>query len=198
MAQSSEPGGSWKPFAIAFAIGALVLTVLPMLQSRFLKAPAPVAQLAQWEAAPLAGGPVSSSALAGHVVLATVEVEGCGDDCQQRQRDFGSAVRHVDDLDGGVVLVTLVGEPAQEGLSTLMTATSEAWRFGSPEPAVLAQLQGALDAFLGGHQVDFSRSHAIVLVDQDNAVRGYWKGDATGRGNSINAARLLAKRGPRP
>ena len=38
----------------------------------------------------------------------------------------------------------------------------------------------------------------IVLIDQNDAVRGYWMNDGAGRGNSINAARLLAKLGPMP
>ena len=44
----------------------------------------------------------------------------------------------------------------------------------------------------------FAKAHVIVLIDQNGAVRGYWLDDGPGRGNSINAARLLAKEGPTP
>lgn len=193
----------WKnPFLIAFVVGALFLTLMPILQKAFLKAPAPIRDLTAWEVPSLGGGPTSSTALAQSVVLLTTELGPCEADCLQRQKDFGTAVRHVDDLGGKVVLLTLVGEQAKDGLQPLIAAGTPAWRFGGGTAAelepVLGQLQKGLDLFLAPPGADFARAHVIALLDQNGAVRGYWLADGAGRGNSINAARLLAKRGPQP
>lgn len=193
----------WKnPFVIGFLIGAFFLTVLPLMQRQFLKAPPPLLQLTAWELPSLGGGPVSSSALAGKVVLATTEIGPCDPACAERQQRFGTAVRHVDDLKEKVVLLSLVGEQAKAGLTPIIQSGTPAWRFAGGSPAELApllhQLQVGLDGFLQPPSADFARAHVIVLIDQNDAVRGYWMDDGAGRGNSINAARLLAKLGPKP
>jgi hypothetical protein len=196
-APAPEPKSSWKPYVIGFLIGAVILTVLPFLQRAFLKAPAPVRALAAWSAPSLGGGEVSSAALSGQVLLLTLEAQACEADCVERQTQFGTATRHVDDL-GTVVLVSLVTDAAKPGLAALIEKAPAGWRFGTPSPELIAELQTGLDTFLGGNNTDFSRAHAIVLIDQNNALRGFWPNDGAGRGNSINAARLLAKHGPNP
>ena len=45
---------------------------------------------------------------------------------------------------------------------------------------------------------DISHASKFVLVDQNGDVRGYWGTDELARGNLINAARMLFKRGPEP
>lgn len=190
----------WKnPYVVGFLIGAVFLTVMPLVQRQFLKAPPPIKQLSAWELPELGGGEVSSAALAGRVVLATTELGPCDAACVERQKTFGLAVRHVDDLEGKVVLVSLVGDEAKAGLAELIQSATPAWRFGggSLEP-LLGQLQAGLDQFLAPPSADFAKAHVIVLIDQNDAVRGYWMDDGAGRGNSINAARLLAKHGPNP
>jgi hypothetical protein len=193
-----EERSSWRPFVLAFIVGAVVLTLLPLLQERFLKAPPPVLQLEPWTA----GEGVSSAALAGTVVLLTVELMPCEAECAERVRSFGAITQHVSDLAGRegvspIVLVTLADEPTRAALQGVL-APSEAWRVAPPEPRLMTQLQIGLAKFLGADSTDFSRSHALVLLDQNGAVRGYWQGDVAGRGNAINAARLLAKKGPNP
>ena len=189
---------SKNPYVIGFLIGAFFLTALPLMQRQFLKAPPPIRQLNAWELSSLGGGPVSSTALAGKVLLITTELGPCDAACLERQKLFGTATRHVDDLKDTVVLVSLVGEAAKEPLTALIQAATPAWRFaGSPEP-LLGQLQPALEQFLAPNTADFARGHHIALVDQNGAVRGFWMDDGAGRGNSINAARLLAKEGPNP
>ena len=181
----------WKnPFLLAFLLGAVFLTLMPFAQRRFLKAPPPVMQLAAWEAPPL-----SSAAYANKVVLLTAEAGACDDDCVKRQTDFGTATRHVDDL-GNIALVSLVSEEAREKVAP--GATSPLWKLGDASPALLQQLEDALTTFLPPPGAHFVVAHPIVLIDQNNAVRGFWPNDAAGRGNSINAARLLAKEGPTP
>jgi hypothetical protein len=51
---------------------------------------------------------------------------------------------------------------------------------------------------LPGELFDIAHTSRFVLVDQNGDVRGYWTTDDLGRGNLINAARLLWKRGPNP
>lgn len=198
MADAEPKTPIWKnPYLIGFLIGAFFLTVLPLMQRQFLKAPPPIRQLTAWELPSLGGGPISSTALAGKVLLITTELGPCDAACLERQQLFGTATRHVDDLGDKVVLVSLVGEAAKEALTGAIQATP-AWRFaGAPEP-LLTQLQPALDQFLAPNTADFARGHHIALVDQNGAVRGFWRDDGAGRGNSINAARLLAKEGPNP
>lgn len=193
-----EEKSSMKPYVIGFLIGAVVLTVLPLMQRQFLKAPPPIRQLEPWVLASLGGGDISSTALAGKVVLLTLEPGPCATDCVQRQKDFGTAVRHVDDLGDKVVLVTVVGDDAREGLGELTKAATPAWRFGSPDPSLLGALQAVANVRASPNRVDITRSQAIVLIDQNNMLRDLWPGDGAGRGNSINAARLLAKHGPNP
>ena len=107
----------WKnPYLIGFLIGAFFLTIMPLLQRQFLKAPPPIRQLTAWELPSLGGGPISTAALKGKVVLAIAEVGPCDQTCVDRQRTFGLAVRHVDDLKERVALVSLVGEHAKPGL----------------------------------------------------------------------------------
>ncbi|MFZ5444599.1 MAG: hypothetical protein ACOZQL_31690 [Myxococcota bacterium] len=193
-----EPKSTWKPYVIGFLIGAVVLTVMPLMQRQFLKAPPPIRKLPAWSLPSLGGGEVSSSALAGKVVLLTIEPGPCAAECLQRQKDFGTGVHHVDDLGEKVVLVTVVGDEAKAGLETLLAGASPAWRFGSPDAALLAELQAVADQRAAPNRIDVTRSQAIVLIDQDNSLRDLWPGDGAGRGNSINAARLLAKYGPKP
>lgn len=200
MADAEEPKTPiWKnPYLIGFLIGAVFLTILPLMQRQFLKAPPPIRQLTAWELPSLAGGPTSSTALTGKVVLVTTELGPCDQACLERAKTFGLATKHVDDLGDKVVLLTLVGSDAAAGLTELIQSATPAWRFaGAPDP-LLSQLQPALDQFLAGKTVDFARGHHIALLDQNGAVRGFWMDDGAGRGNSINAARLLAKEGPNP
>lgn len=194
----------WKnPYLIGFLVGAIILTLMPLVQRRFLKAPPPLRQLTPWELPSLGGGPVSSASLAGRVILATTELGACDSACLERQKNFGMAVRHLDDLpQPGVVLVSLIETEATAGLSGLLADSSPAWRFGGGSSSelepLLSQLQAGLDGFLAPPGASFAKAHVLVLIDQNNAVRGYWMADGAGRGNSINAARLLAKHGPNP
>lgn len=193
----SEPS-SMKPWVIGFLLGAVVLTVLPLLQQRFLKAPPPVQQLSPWSVTSVSGGDVDSRALADKVVVLTVATSPCDADCVTRVKEFGALAHHVDDLGDRVVLVTLVDEGAADALREYVQKGSSAWRFGALEPAANAQFQAALVKFLGADSTDFARSHSLMLLDQNDAVRGFWQGDMAGRGNVVNAARLLAKHGANP
>ncbi|MFO0597812.1 MAG: hypothetical protein U0228_21100 [Myxococcaceae bacterium] len=197
---ASQPSGDaptptgWKPYLLAFAVGAVILTVMPLVQTRFLKAPPPVLQLEPWQA-----GAVASTQLQGKVTLLTVEVGPCAQDCLERQQAFAALDPHLSDLGDGVVLVTLTDEAAAGAVQQLASkAAGSRWKLGSTDDALMTQLQKGLTQFLGAENREFARSHSLVLIDQNDAVRGYWQGDVVGRGNAVNAARLLAKKGPQP
>lgn len=190
----------WKnPYVAGFALGAVVLTVLPLLQRPFLKAPPPLKTMTAWS---LTGSGLSLEGLQGRVVLLTAVTHGCDVSCAELQSLFGTAINHVDDLGEVVWVVTLVGSEAQEGLHKAMSSASARWKIvpGSESDLreVVGQLQDGLDEFLGRAGPEFGTGQVIALIDQNGAIRGYWKADAEGRGNSINAARLLAKHGPTP
>lgn len=196
----------WQdPFVIAFAIGVVVLTALPSLQRLFLKAPPPISALPAWSLPGLAdGGEVSSASFKGKVLLLElVPGPGCDAACLERQRTFGNAVGHTDDLGGLVHLVTLAAPGTEEALAPLVVPGSR-WHLAVAEPdgvLVRALREGwwqwaHTDAGATGE--DFAHLPAVILVDQDNALRGFWKDDPAGRGNAINGARLLAKHGAKP
>lgn len=197
----------WKnPFVIAFAIGVVFLTVAPFIQRQFLKAPPPVHSLAPWVAPTLDGQTLNSQALKGTVWLANFAPEPCAADCRARQELLGRAVNHVDDLDGKIILVTIAMPGAAPALKDLATK-SKLWRIvtGTREEvapildgfrAGFAKWAPATDA--GSDAEEFAHLGAIVVVDQNGDIRGFWQDDAAGRGNSVNAARLLAKHGANP
>ncbi len=59
------------------------------------------------------------------------------------------------------------------------------------------------DLFLTARNAGFDAGSAdgvpvFWLIDQERAVRGYWSTESLGQGNVLNAARMLAKEGPRP
>lgn len=201
---TADPPSSWKPYVWGFVIGAVFLTVMPLLQRRFLKAAPPIRTLSAWSTHTLDGGSVSSTSLSGHVLLVTFEAADCDAVCVERQRRFGTATRHVDDLDGGVLLLSLATPVAFTGLRAIADEGAPLWHFAEADPAMSAELQVSLDTFLNPNgepreqRTLWAASHGIVLIDQNNAVRGFWPDDGAGRGNSINAARLLAQHGPNP
>ena len=114
---------------------------------------------------------------------------------ERRPHGAEESVVKFDDL-GNIALVSLVSAEAREKVAP--GATSPLWKLGDASPALLQQLEDALTTFLPPPGAHFVVAHPIVLIDQNNAVRGFWPNDAAGRGNSINAARLLAKEGPTP
>jgi hypothetical protein len=193
-APEPEKKSSNRPFVIAFVVGAVVLTALPLLQERFLKAPAPILSLTPWSSS----DEVSSDALKDKVVLLQLETAPCEAECLGRVKEFASIEGHVSDLGGKIVLVTLADAPTQAAIAEPRKSAGPGWKVATPDPTLVTQLQVGLVKFLGADSTDFVRSHALVLIDQTGAVRGYWQGDMSGRGNAINAARLLAKKGPNP
>jgi len=155
-------------FVLAFVLGAVVLTVLPFLQKRFLKAPAPIRTLPGWQ-------------YAGKVAIVSFVPAPCEGECVERQDAFARSKPHLDDLDGGVVWVTLAMPDAGAAIEEL--------RLGWVQWA-------GTDA--GSTPDEFARLPGEAVVDQNGALRGFWKDDPEGRGNAINAARLLWRHGPAP
>jgi hypothetical protein len=190
--------GKWRPnvFVVAFVLGAVVLTVLPLLQKRFLKAAEPIVTLPDWSLSTAGGEVVGSQSLRGRVWLASFRASPCDSECLSRQEAFGRVLPHLEDLDGGVVLVTFTADapvPSPPGWYVVG---------GPTEPQVVESFRDGWTAWggndAGSTAAEFSRLPGFALVDQNGALRGFWKEDAEGRGNAINAARLLRLHGPRP
>lgn len=199
----------WKnPFVIAFAVGVVVITLVRPLSELFRSAPPPIRQLSPWALTSLGGGPASASALQGTVVLLSAELGPCDERCVERQTEFGAGARHVDDLGGKVIFLTLVGDEARAALEAQIAVASPLRRFAGTSAELqplVAELQAALaqrqlerDQREGAPRVQFALARPVVLIDQAGNVRDFWPMDGAGRGNSINAARLLATRGPQP
>ena len=257
---AEAPRPLWKnPFAIAFVVGIVTLTAMPLLQRRLLRAPPPLRPLPAWALARADGTPFGSQQLAGHVWIASFASEACGERCLARQRAFGTMLDHTEDLGDRIHLVSFLlpggseataaagpdaadagpgapaavpgepaavpeapaavpgepgqapGEPGQapgRGLAHLaqVSATGR-WHFvtgptAGLEALVYGQFREAFVAFspadAGVVPLHFADLPAFALVDQEGALRGFWGDDDPGRGNCINAARLLARLGPRP
>jgi hypothetical protein len=198
--ESTEPKRpKWKdPFVVAFVVGIVVLTVLPFAQKKFLRAPPPILALPVWALSTADGGVVSSTTLSGKVVLMEFVEAACDAACVDRLETFGRGVTQTDDLDGSIQLLSVVMPGAEVALDHVRGETWQA-AVGSEEQlgALLAPLRAGWASFAGTDAgstlADFSRFPGVVLVDQQNALRGFWRDDVAGRGNSINAARLLVK-----
>jgi len=189
---------------IAFLLGAIVLTVLPFLQRRFLKAPPAIAPLTTWRLSTVDDArPFGSAELLGHVFIIFFAPSPCETDCLEAQRAFGRGVDHTDDLGDTVHFVTVARDtaaPALQGLANgrwhVVTGADEAL---SPLVASLHSawaLRGGSDA--GSTLPEQIALQAFAVIDQEGQVRDFWRADSAGRGNAINAVRLLARYGPNP
>ena len=198
----APPRPKWKdPFVLGFVIGALVLTALPFLQRRFLNAPPPISKLPSWQLSDLRdAGQLTSADLAGKVLLLELVAAPCDPGCIERQQFFGTAAKHTDDLGDRVHLVSVAQPGAEPALATL--PPSPRWHLvtGEATALVTALHEGWREWAMtdaGQTEEEFFRLPAVILVDQSGMLRGFWRDDSSGRGNAINAARLLAERGAR-
>ncbi len=195
----------WRnPFVLAFVLGIVVLTALPFLQRKFLKAPPPIAPTGEWTLSTVDDGRAfGSKELAGSVYLVAFAADPCDAPCVDRQRAFGRGLDHTDDLGDTVRFVSVARATVAPSLKSL---SSGRWTIvtGPDEQVgkVLAAFHGAWGAFAhtdAGSTLEEQLSlPAYGLVDQNGQVRGFWRDDVAGRGNAINGARLLAKFGPAP
>ncbi|MDP1922739.1 MAG: hypothetical protein Q8L14_41235 [Myxococcales bacterium] len=199
-------GSWWKkyPFVIAFVLGVIVLTALPFLQRRFLKAPPAIAPLATWRLSTVDDArPFGSAELVGHVFVVFFADSPCDTACLEAQRAFGRGLDHTDDLGDKVHFVTVARDSAAPALKGL---ASGRWHVVTGNDAELTPLVTSLHAawaLRGGFDAGSTLPEQIALqafavIDQEGQVRDFWRADSAGRGNAINATRLLARYGPNP
>ncbi len=198
----------WKnPFAIAFVIGVTFLTALPFLQRRFLKAPPPLAQLEPWALVDQNDLPIGSETLKGKVWLVSFLSQACTPQCLARQEAFGKLASHLDDFGDKTALVSFVVPSAEPPTQIKDMVKHSRWYLARGTADVLESvlINGFRNTFVsiiavdaGVSSLDFADVPAIALVDQRGAIRGFWRDDEVGRGNAVNAARLLARYGPNP
>jgi hypothetical protein len=196
-----EPGSAPPPerrrsnliFIVAFFLGAALLTVLPLLQRGFLRAPPPVFDVPDWSLVTSSGSTVSSAQLRGRVYMASFVPPDCDEACRSRQLEFGRALKAVADLDGGVVLVTFVAGN--------LPACEPGW-YCAGGPGVERAIEGFHEGWnawahtdAGSTWQEFAALPGEAVVDQNGKLRGFWKDELAQRGNAINAARLLFEHG---
>ncbi len=206
-----------NPFIIAFFFGAAMLTLLPVLQSLVMRAPPPVASLGDWNLVDHDGQPISDDSLRGQVWVASFFFSRCPSVCPQQQADFKNILSHVEDLKSDdkkpIKLVSFSVDPEFDTPAVLKAyadqrgVASDRWSFVTGDAAALTDLLvkrmmvhvGERTALPGQPDLfDISHVARFVLIDQNGDVRGYWGTDELARGNLVNAARLLWKRGPQP
>jgi protein SCO1/2 len=207
----------WKnPFVIAFVAGAITLTILPVLASMTLRAPPPVASLGDWKLVDQDGNEIGSESLRGQVWIASVFFSRCPSVCPKQQKDFASILPHLDDLRDPdkkpIRLVSFSVDPEFDTPEVLRSwakkhdADLSRWSLVTGPEASLKKLLvdrmflevGQKTPVPGTDLFDIAHASRFVLVDQNGDVRGYWPTDDLGRGNLINAARLIWKKGPKP
>jgi len=217
----------WKnPFLIAFIGGAIFLTVLPFLQRAQMRAPEPLGPIGEFSLLDEHGKAFGSADLKGKVWIATFFFTRCPSVCPAQQKLLVGALPHVEDLAGrsDVAPIELVSftvdpendvsavlndyekklDPLQEATRNrvhLLTGTKHDMRellvkhflvvMGDRTPA-------SAEAAANADLYDIAHAAKFALVDQEGMLRGFWSTDEQGRGNVINAARLLAKQGPTP
>jgi cytochrome oxidase Cu insertion factor (SCO1/SenC/PrrC family) len=194
-----------NPFSVSFVLGLVFLTALPFLQRRFLKAPPPVGPLGRWELVDArTSKPLGSELLAGKVLLVTFASEPCDEACVEQTAGLSRALSHTDDLGDAIQLVTvaargalpqLQGQPQGPRLHLLTGSPGQLEQVASGFRANWGRFAGT-DG--GSTTLDSLRLPAYAVVDQQGQVRGFWRTDSAGRGNAINAARLLARYGVNP
>ena len=196
----------WRnPFVLAFAVGVVLITAMPFLQRRTLRAPPAGPSLGNWQLQLADGGVVGDRQLKGKVWLASYAADPA------RRAEFGDILRHVEDLGDKIVLVSFVvpGEIGPRGNDRWLVLSGapedfEALAMKHFQPAFRQALLtrnagGFPEAFDAGSTLaEWLQLPAIAVVDQDGALRVFWNDQALGRGNAINAARLLAKEGVNP
>lgn len=210
-AGSPEPSRRppWRnPFVLAFIIGAAFLTVMPFAQRRFLAAPPPLGELGEWTLETPEGKPFGSKNLAGVVWLAQFVPASCSGECEERVAAHGRLSRHLADLTAPVSLVTFLvpnaGSSRTPGI--IPTQTTVPWHFltgGDSLTRLIDNVFRPLFAVATGQDAgstdgEWAEVPVCALVDQDGKLRGFWRSDEVGRGNAVNAARLIARHGPRP
>lgn len=194
----------WKnPWAIAFVVGIVALTTLRFTQQAFLHAPPPGPSLGEWKLRTVEGKPVSNEDLKGKVWVVSLASDSAA------QTRFGTILNHTDDLPG-ILLVSIVTPdgvapsrpPGTEARWLALTGTTE-----QLEALGMGHLRAAFVQFpptvtahvdAGTSLTDFARLAAFGVVDQSGSIRGFWPDTDLGRGNVINAARLLAKKPDSP
>jgi protein SCO1 len=196
------------PYLVGFFVGAVLLTLLPFLQERFLKAPPPIGDLGAWSLVDQDGAPFGSRELAGHVVVVGTFFTRCPSVCPALMEKMKNMHRAVEDLGPRVRFVAITVDPEHDQPAVLkeyarkLGADPARWTFVTGERAAVEDLLvkrmmvGVGEKQAQGDLFDIAHSTRFALVDQKGRLRALWPTEDPHVGNLVNAARLLAKRGP--
>lgn len=189
----------WKnPWVLGFLLGAAAITAMPFLQRKLLRAPPPLAPFPEFKLRIGEGQVLTRAELLGRVWALEVVPGDCDGACVQRVAHFGRALDHLEDLKDRVALVTLVDLPEGSGLPAGLATLglTARWRVATP---LSVDVSNAVSAGLKADTLAaVAARRQVAVVDQRGDLRGLWPDTELGRGNFINAMRLLAKQGPQP
>lgn len=200
MADSTAPEEK-KPFYknvffLGFVAGIVFLTLLRFLQPVWLSAPAPLGGVAPFQLQDQTGQPVSLQSLQGSVWIASF----CDAPCAETAT-LARLVKPLSDLRQRVPVVAISNAPvaqAPEGVQVLSGPPEALAEISKSFAAAFAQQpqRSSVSPYL--KKGALGMPPMLAVVDQTGAIRGFWPPDELGQGNSINAARLLTKHGPKP
>jgi cytochrome oxidase Cu insertion factor (SCO1/SenC/PrrC family) len=184
------------------------------MQRAQLRAPPPLASLGAWTLTSQDGAAVSDVTMHGKVWMVSFFFSRCPTVCPKQQADFSRMLGQVDDLIGkaGVApieAVSITVDPAYDTPAVLAayrakSAVAGPWTLLTGDIKAISDLvEGKMKMAVGDTTeknglIDISHANRFALVDQNGDLRGIWPSDDEGRGNLVNAARLLAKLGPNP
>ncbi len=196
----------WRnPWIVAFVFGALVLTVLPLLQRQMLSAPDALASLGTWSLSGIDGPSIGSTSLGGKAWLASFVPSPCNEACVQDLELFGRSLSHLADLGGRVAMVSFIEPGAEDAARRARPEAAASWHLLRDERAgsspVRERFRAAWSAQtqrLTAQTIPFLARPTYAVVDQRGDVRGFWPADEEGRGHAINAVRMFARHGAEP
>lgn len=183
-------------FFLGFLVGIVFLTLLRFLQPVWLSAPAPLGGVAPFELRDQTGATVSLQSLQGSVWIAVF----CDAPCAETAT-LAKMVKPLSDLRQKVPVIAIANAPVSEapqGVQVLSGPPEALTEVSRSFSAAFAQQphRGSVSPYL--KKGALGMPPMLAVVDQAGAIRGFWPPDELGQGNSINAARLLTKHGPRP
>jgi hypothetical protein len=185
-----------SPFFIAFICGAISLTVLPILQKKFLKAAPPLGSLPEFSLPKIGTGESFSKAnLSQGIWIVSLVPNGCTGHCWERQIDFAKAHRNVADLKQ-IHLMRLVSPEVSSDVAKLADAEVTSLECSGTSFVAVENTLKELWKIQGTGEIpngSVTTWGAFMVIDEKAQVRGFWPDDIAGLGNAINAARLLAK-----
>ncbi len=195
-----------NPFAWAFVVGVVTLTLLrPALRNE--PPPPPVlGQLPEFQLTEAAGTPYGSAELAGSVYVANFIFTRCASICPRLTAAMDQLNRRYDTAGvDGIQLVSITVDPEYDTprrlgeYAALHEVESDRWKFltGDPEQVRSLIVEGFRTPMGTPVEdplpIDIAHTGKLVLVDPEGGIRGYYESDATGLDEVFHRSRRVLK-----